>query len=67
MSGKYDDILHIAATKTLCTLLTENPADSIGNITLSASIGAYDGGYTLTEFQFYFICKGFESMHFYAF
>ena len=60
-TGK-DDILHLIAAQTFCTLFPQYPANSIGNITLAAAIWANDCRHTGIEFQFYFFRKGFETL-----
>ena len=50
-SGK-DDILHAGTTKLFCTLLAENPADGIGNITFTASVWSDDSGNSIMKFKY---------------
>ena len=59
-----DHILHGGTSELLYLLLTEHPADCIGNIALSASVWANDAGNSVVEFKYDLIGKGFESLYF---
>ena len=56
-----------ALLQLLDLLLTEHPADCIGNIALSASVRSHDAGDAVVEFKYDLIGKGFESLYFNAF
>ena len=62
-----NNVLHGSTPELLNPLLAQHPADRIGHIALSASVGPYNTGYAVVELKCYFIGKGFESLHFYAF
>ena len=60
-SGK-NNILHGSTTELLDPLLSQNPADSICNIALTASVRAHDPRDPIMKFKHDFIGKGFKSM-----
>ena len=37
-----NDILHIRTSERFCTHFTDNPTNSVGNITFSAAVRTYD-------------------------
>ena len=59
-----DHILHGGTSELFYFLLTEHPADCIGNIALSASIRTNDAGNSVVEFKYDLIGKGFEPLDF---
>ena len=65
-AGK-DHILHGGSPQRFDLLLSQDPADRVRHIGLAAAVGAHDGRYAVMKFEFYLVCKGFESLYFYAF
>ena len=59
-----DHVLHGRTSELLYLLLTEHPADCVGNIALSTSVRTNDAGDSVVEFKYDLICKGFESLYF---
>ena len=56
-------ILHRLPAQTFGRLLAEHPSHRIGYIALAAAVRAYDRGYTLAEFEYRFIGKGFKALY----
>ena len=62
-----DHILHLGAAELAAVLLAHDPADGIGNIGLTAAVGAHNGGDVLTEVQYRFIGKRLKALDFQRF
>ena len=56
-------ILHRLPAQTFGRLLSEHPSHRVGYIALAAAVRAYDRGYTLAEFEYRFIGKGFKALY----
>ena len=52
-----NDILHLRASKAFSTLFTENPSDSIGDITLAGTVRTDNTCDAMIKFKYYFIGK----------
>jgi len=63
LGSRKNDILHPAAAKGLCALLSQYPSDSIGNIALAASVWSNDRCLPFIEMQNYSIGKGFKPLN----
>ncbi|MPM91751.1 hypothetical protein SDC9_138885 [bioreactor metagenome] len=57
-------VFHFAAPQRAGGLLAHNPADGVGNVGLSAAVGAYDGRNVLAEGKDRFIGEGFKALYF---
>ena len=62
-----NNIFHFSAAERLRTLLAHYPSYGIGNITLSASVGADNGGYSLMYFYYGLVRKGLKALKLYSF
>ncbi len=58
------NVLHLGAAKTFCGLLAENPAHSVRDVTLSASVRAYNGCYAFSESQNSFVGERLKALQF---
>ena len=65
-TGK-DHVLHGGPPELLYLLLSQDPADRVRHVGLAAAVGTHDGRDAVMKFEFYLVCKGFESLYFYAF
>ena len=65
-SGK-NNVLHGSAPKLLDPLLSQHPADCIGYIAFSRSIGAYNAGNSIMKFKDNFVGKGLKALNFNTF
>ena len=63
MGAVEDHVLHLGAAQGPGALLAQHPADRIGDVALSAAVGADDGRDPAAELQFSFLGKGFEPLH----
>ena len=61
-SGK-NDILHGTASKLLCSLLSQHPADCICHIALSTSVWAHDSRNSIVKLKFNPIGERFKSLY----
>ena len=59
-----NDIFHFRAAQIFRGLLTEHPADGVGNVALAAAVRTDDRGDAFVKFQDGFIRKGFKPLHF---
>ena len=59
-----NDIFHFRAAQIFRRLLTEYPADGVGNVALAAAVRTDDRGDAFVKFQDGFIRKGFKPLHF---
>src|SRR5690606_16788782 len=57
-----DDVLHLAAAKRLGALLAQHPADGVGDVALSATVGTDNRGYTGLETEGRVVGKTFETV-----
>ena len=57
-----DHVLHLAPSELTGGLLSQDPADGIGNVGLSAAVGAYDGGERVVKGEDSLVGKGLESL-----
>ena len=61
---RKNDILHGCPSQLLDPLLSQHPAHSIRNITLSTAIRSYNARNAIMKLKFDLVCKGFESVYF---
>lgn len=57
-------ILHLRAAQAFGGLLAEHPAHRVGNVALSAAIGADNAGDPLVKGEHRFIREGLKALHF---
>ena len=63
LSGAAEDhVLHFAAPQGTGGLFAHDPANGVGNIGFSRTVGAHDGGDILAEGEHSFVGKGFEAL-----
>ena len=62
LGSAENHIFHLVAPQRFGGLFSQHPADCIRNIALSAAVGAYYRCQPFSEFQFYTIRKGLESV-----
>ena len=64
-SGPAEDhILHLGAAQAFGGLLAEHPAHRVGNVALSAAVGADNAGDPLVKGEHRFIREGLKALHF---
>ncbi len=56
-----NDVLHLVAAQALRALLAEHPRNGVGNIALTAAVGAHDGGDAAVERQMHPVGEGLEA------
>ena len=64
LSAPEDHVLHLAATKLPGGLLSQDPADGVGNVGLAAAVGTHDGGEGMVEGEHGLIRKGLKPLEF---
>jgi hypothetical protein len=60
VSGE-DEIIHPIATQEFGALLSQRPADGVGNVALAAAVRADDGGDARLKGEFNLVREGFET------
>ena len=60
--ARKDDVLSPGSAQIADVLLTQHPADSIGDIALAAAVRPYDGGDARVKIYGYLIGKGLEAI-----
>ncbi len=61
-TGK-DHIFHFGTTEGFDALLSQNPADCIGNIAFPTAVGPDNGGNAIVKFHINPVCKRFEPIY----
>ncbi len=60
-------VLHLGAPEAFGALLAHDPADGVGDIGFSRTVGPHNGGNVLAELEDGFVGEGFETLNFYCF
>ena len=67
LGAAEDHVLHLAAPEGLGGLLPHDPADGVGEVGLSAAVGADNGGDVLVKGQNRLVREGLEALYFQCF
>ena len=67
LCSRENDILHGFTTELLDALLTQNPSNSICNITFTGTVRTNDTSNSLVKLKIDFICKRLKPLYLYTF